>query len=52
MPPGEGLYYVRLDARRRLEPLTNAVTKLWSLPQVAGASLVTKLEEQLRRPQD
>ncbi len=52
MPPGEGFYYVRLDARRRLEPLTNAVTKLWSLPQVAAASLVTKLEEQLRRPQD
>jgi hypothetical protein len=52
MPPGEGFYYVRLGAARRLEPLANAVTKLWSLPQVASASLVTKLEEQLRRPQD
>jgi hypothetical protein len=51
-PPGEGFYYVRLEAGRRLEPLANAVTKLWSLPQVAGASLVTTLEEQLRRPQD
>src|SRR5258706_4565446 len=33
MPPGEGFYYVRLNARRRLEPLVRAVTKLWHLPQ-------------------
>jgi hypothetical protein len=45
MPPGEGLYYVRLEAGRRLEPLVNAVIKLWPLPQVATASLVTRLEE-------
>ncbi|TLY55426.1 MAG: hypothetical protein E6K55_03485 [Gemmatimonadetes bacterium] len=50
MPPGEGFYFVRLEAARRLEPLTRAVTKLWSLPQVASASLVTPLEEQFRRP--
>ena len=52
MPPGEGFYYVRLEAGRRLEPLTTAVTRLWSLPQVASASLVTRLEEQFRRPND
>jgi len=45
MPPGEGIYYVRLEAGRRLEPLVNAVIKLWPLPQVATASLVTRLEE-------
>lgn len=50
MPAGEGFYYVRLNARRRLEPLANAVTKLWSVPQVTAASLVTPLEEQSRRP--
>src|SRR5258706_1271371 len=52
MPPGEGFYYVRLEAGRRLEPLANAVTKLWSFPQVGAASLVTPLEEQFRRPKD
>ena len=52
MPPREGFYFVRLEAARRLEPLTRAVTKLWSLPQVASASLVTPLEEQFRRPKD
>jgi len=36
---------VRLEAGRRLEPLVNAVIKLWPLPQVATASLVTRLEE-------
>ncbi len=50
MPPGEGFYFVRLEAARRLEPLTRALTKLWSLHQVASASLVTPLEEQFRRP--
>lgn len=49
MPPGEGVYFVHLNARRRLEPLANAVTKLWSVPQVATASLVTPLEERSRR---
>lgn len=52
MRPGEGFYFVRLEAGRRLEPLARAVTKLWSLPQVASASLVTPLEEQYRRPKD
>ncbi len=43
MPTGEGFYYVRLNARRRLEPLSNAVTTLLSFPRVAAASLLTPL---------
>jgi len=52
MPPGEGFYYVRLNAGRRMEPLARAVTRLWSLPQIAAASLVTPLGETHRRPND
>ncbi len=50
MPTGEGFYYVRLNARRRLEPLANAVTKLLSFPRVAAASLLTPLKWQSRGP--
>src|SRR6266550_6988645 len=50
MPTGEGFYYVRLNARRRLEPLANAVTTLLSFPRVAAASLLTPLEWQSRGP--
>ncbi len=39
-PTGEGIYYVRLDAKRRIEPLRAAGRALRKMPQIAVAAPV------------
>jgi hypothetical protein len=48
-PAGEGAYYVRIEAGRRIEPLRAAATRLRGMRQVAVAVPVYKTGEKLLR---
>lgn len=47
-PAPEGIYFVRIEAKRRIAPLVAAMRVLIPMPQVAAVSFITLMEESAR----